>query len=43
VEKEVTIRQAKKKDLAAMVELWKEMMDFHKDRDRFFTRTATGH
>jgi GNAT superfamily N-acetyltransferase len=43
VEKEVTIRQATQKDTQAMVELWKEMIDFHKELDRFFTRKSTGH
>ncbi|MHC4258820.1 MAG: GNAT family N-acetyltransferase [Planctomycetota bacterium] len=39
---QIHIRIAVKNDLPAMVELWKEMMDFHKERDQFFTRTATG-
>ena len=43
MEKEMTIRQAMQNDTQAMVELWKEMMDFHKERDQVFTRTATGH
>lgn len=40
---QIKIREAVENDLAAMAELWKEMMDFHKEGDRFFTRTATGH
>lgn len=40
---QITVREAVKNDIPAMVELWKEMMDFHKERDRFFSRTATGH
>jgi hypothetical protein len=39
---QIHIRIAVENDLPAMVELWKEMMDFHKERDQFFTRTATG-
>lgn len=39
----VKIREAAENDILAMVELWKEMMDFHKERDQIFTRTATGH
>jgi GNAT superfamily N-acetyltransferase len=38
-----TIRKAVDKDVPAIVELWKEMIDFHKERDRFFSRSATGH
>lgn len=40
---QITIREAVENDMPTMVELWKEMMDFHKERDRVFTRTATGH
>ena len=39
----INIRKAVKNDIPAMVELWKEMMDFHKECDRFFSRTATAH
>jgi GNAT superfamily N-acetyltransferase len=39
----ISVRSACKTDIPAMVELWKEMMDFHKERDQLFTRTATGH
>ena len=39
----ISIRSARKTDVPAMVKLWKEMMDFHKERDRIFTRTTTGH
>ena len=38
-----TIRKAVETDVPAIVELWKEMIDFHKERDRFFSRSATGH
>lgn len=40
---QITVREAVQNDVPALVELWKEMMDFHKERDQFFTRTATGH
>ena len=39
----ITIRKAVGNDVLIMAELWKEMMDFHKERDRFYTRTASGH
>jgi len=41
--KNTTIRKAVERDVPAIVELWKEMIDFHKERDRFFSRSATGH
>ena len=41
--KEWLIRRATDDDIGAIVELWKEMMDFHKRRDRFFTRLEKGH
>lgn len=37
------IRQASPEDTAAIVEIWKEFMDFHAARDRHFTRSAQGH
>lgn len=40
---QVNIWEAVENDVPALVELWKEMMDFHKEHDRLFTRTATGH
>jgi len=40
---QITVREALENDIPAMVELWKEMMDFHKERDQIFTRTDTGH
>jgi GNAT superfamily N-acetyltransferase len=40
---EVTIRKAVAEDVSSIVELWKELMDFHKERDRIFSRSATGH
>ena len=43
MEEEVTVREALEEDLPALVELWIEMMDLHKEIDRFFSRTATGH
>ena len=39
----VTIRKAVAEDIPSIVELWKELMDFHKARDRIFSRSATGH
>ena len=39
----VTIRKAVAEDVPSIVELWKELMDFHKARDRLFSRSATGH
>lgn len=36
------LRRATPNDIPAIVELWKEMMDFHKKRDPFFTRAADG-
>jgi ribosomal protein S18 acetylase RimI-like enzyme len=41
--REIIIRRADAKDVPSIVELWKELMDFHKERDRFFSRSATGH
>ncbi len=43
MEKEFTIRKATVEDVSAVVELWKELMDFHKEFDRFFSRSANGH
>ena len=37
------IRKAIQEDTRAIVELWKELMDFHKERDQHFTRSADGH
>jgi len=33
---EITIRRANSEDLPAIVQLWKEMADFHADLDRYF-------
>ena len=41
--REITIRKAIAEDVSSIVELWKELMDFHKERDRIFSRSATGH
>jgi GNAT superfamily N-acetyltransferase len=41
--KEVIIRKAIAEDVPSIVELWKELMDFHKERDRIFSRSASGH
>ena len=40
---EIIIRKAAVEDISSIVELWKELMDFHKERDRIFSRSATGH
>ena len=37
------IRQATGADVSALSELWKEFMDFHKERDPHFSRATTGH
>lgn len=37
------IREAREEDVAALMELWKEFIDFHQSTDRFFTRTSEGH
>ena len=39
----VIIRKAVTEDVPSILELWKEMMDFHKERDRIFSRSVTGH
>jgi ribosomal protein S18 acetylase RimI-like enzyme len=39
----VVIRRATKGDLPAIVELWKEFMDFHSRHDPILTRSAEGH
>jgi len=38
----IVIRQATPEDIGAIVELWKEMIDFHRIRDPFFTRAVNG-
>lgn len=39
----ITIRSATQEDLPAIKELWKEFMDFHKERDPFFSRVDDAH
>ena len=39
---EINYRQAMEKDIPAIVELWKEFIDFHKIRDSFFSRSKEG-
>ena len=39
---QVVVRQATLQDIPVIVGLWKEMMDFHKKRDPFFTRAVNG-
>jgi ribosomal protein S18 acetylase RimI-like enzyme len=38
----IVIREAICRDIPAIVELAEELLDFHKDRDPFFTRAANG-
>ena len=38
----ITIRRATAGDLQAIVFLWQELMDFHKQRDPHYTRAADG-
>ena len=40
---QVKIREAVMEDVPAIVEIWKELMDFHKRLDAIFSRSATGH
>jgi len=37
------IRKTTSADLPAIVELWKELMDFHRNLDPFFSRSKAGH
>lgn len=37
------IRAATPEDTGTITELWKELMDFHQERDSCFTRSANGH
>jgi GNAT superfamily N-acetyltransferase len=39
----LTIRKARLTDVEAVVELWKELLDFHKAIDPFWSRSRTGH
>jgi len=41
--REVIIRKAVPADVPAIVELWKELMDFHRAVDTVFTRRRSGH
>ena len=41
--REVIIRKAVAEDVGSILELWKELRDFHKELDGFFSRSATGH
>jgi len=40
---QVDIREAVMEDIPAIIEIWKELMDFHKELDAIFSRSATGH
>jgi hypothetical protein len=37
------VRKATQEDTGAIAELWKELMDFHQERDPCFTRSVDGH
>ena len=39
----IKILKARKSHIPEIVELWKEFMDFHKDINPYFTRSARGH
>ena len=39
---QVVLRQATLQDIGAIVGLWKEMINFHRIRDPFFTRAVNG-
>jgi len=39
----INVRKAIETDISAIVALWKEFMDFHKERNRFFGRSAIAH
>ncbi|MFP4395042.1 MAG: N-acetyltransferase family protein [Anaerolineales bacterium] len=39
----IIIRQAKQMDMPQILELWKELMDFHSARDSHFVRAEDGH
>lgn len=41
--KQITIRKATPKDVPEILELWKELMDFHKKLDSIWTRSDSGH
>ncbi|MBL7211028.1 MAG: GNAT family N-acetyltransferase [Desulfobacteraceae bacterium] len=43
MEMQVIIRNAGEQDLDMIIELWKELMDFHKIRDQYFSRSSDGH
>mgnify|MGYP001550985115 CR=1 FL=1 len=40
---QIIIRKATAKDLHAIVDLWKELMDFHQARNPYFARSEDGH
>lgn len=41
LQQELSIRRARDDDLPVIVSLWKEMADFHVERDRYFTMTPS--
>lgn len=40
---EIEIHPAEDSHIPGIIEIWKELMDFHKDIDPLFTRTEDGH
>ncbi len=40
---DINIRQARQADVSQILELWKELMDFHSARDGHFVRAEDGH
>jgi len=40
---QVVLRKATLQDIPVIVGLWKEMMDFHREHDRLFSRSTTGY
>ncbi len=42
-ENDFRIRKAAQDDITAIAKLWEELLDFHKERDRHFTRSVDGH
>lgn len=40
--KQIKYREATETDLPKIIELWKEFIDFHKDRDPIFSRSKEG-
>ena len=43
MQNKIEIREATQADLPDIVELWKSIMDFHRNLDSFFSRSQDGH